>query len=498
MASHTLLVLGGIGSGKLPYAHTLTGVTAAGGATAGDRVRRLEPGEGDTLATLARHLADAAPGEVLLVPELTDWLGTGRGAGTAPLEELVAAVRRSPATRLVLVSAEVGLSTPPTTAANRKLAEQLGAVNLALAEVVDGVVLVVAGQPVWLKGALAPVATTPVGPDEAGGFTVPGVPMPDEAARTAATAHLAALGPVGLGGLAEVVRFAAGTQGVPVPRPWTDVRVLVLQGDHPGAQAAGARDSATRARLLQAGTSPLARLAAAARARVELVPTEAAAPLEDGPAMPDAQVDAALSAGWRLVERAVDEGADLLVLGSIGAGAETAAAALTAGLIAGTEPAGLLGRVRTEAGRIDDAAWIRRCEAIRDAVYEARRAGRSGARGMLAALGGPDLAVATGVVLAAATRRTPVLIDGPVGAAAVVAARNLAAPARHWVLMPDTSGHPLVARAAGLLGLRPLLELKLELDEGATALAALPLLRTALELAASSAETASAAESAAE
>ena len=106
--------------------------------------------------------------------------------------------------------------------------------NLALAEVVDGVVLVVAGHPVWLKGALAPVATTPVGPDEAGGFTVPGVPMPDEAARTAATAHLAALGPVGLGGLAEVVRFAAGTQGVPVPRPWTDC-VLVCRETTRGA-----------------------------------------------------------------------------------------------------------------------------------------------------------------------------------------------------------------------------------------------------------------------
>lgn len=475
MASHTLLVLGGIASGKRQYAESLL--------AGADPVRRLVPGDGDGPTALMEALADATPGEVLLVEELADWLGGGRGAGTLTAEELVAAVRASAASRLVVVSAEVGLSTTPTTVANRKLAEQLGALNLALAEAADGVVLVVAGQPSWLKGSPAPV-TTAVTTEAGGGFAVPGIPTPDDTTRDAATAHLASLGPVGLGGLAEVVRFAAAAQATPVPRPWSQVRVLVLHGDHPGAQAAGAIGSADRARRLRDGSSPLAQLASAAGARVELVPTEPAAPIEDGPAMPEAQVDAALAAGARLAERAVDEGADLIVLGSIGAGAETAAAAVTAALIAGAEPPALLGRVRTTDGRIDDAAWIRRCTTVRDAVFSSRRTGRSGARAVLAALGGPDLAVATGVILAAAARRTPIMIDGPVGAAAAVAARNLVKPVRHWLLLPDAGGHPLVARVASLLGLSPLLDLKLELDEGATALTTLPLLHTALRLAA--------------
>jgi nicotinate-nucleotide--dimethylbenzimidazole phosphoribosyltransferase len=63
-------------------------------------------------------------------------------------------------------------------------------------------------------------------------------------------------------------------------------------------------------------------------------------------------------------------------------------------------------------------------------------------------------------------------------------ARNLAAPARHWWLLPDHGQHPTTVRAGEVLGLTPLLDLRLELGEGAAALAALPLLNHALTLAA--------------
>ena len=150
---------------------------------------------------------------------------------------------------------------------------------------------------------------------------------------------------------------------------------------------------------------------------------------------------------------------------------------------AGAEPPAVLGRVITESGEIDDAAWMIRCAAVRDALHRTRRSSR-GAKDILAELGGGDVAVATGVLLGATARRVPVLLDGPVGMAAGMVSRDLAGQARHWCLLPDHGGHPAVRLAADVLGLTPLLDLRLDLGEGATALAALPLLRSVLALAA--------------
>src|SRR5439155_16502413 len=171
---------------------------------------------------------------------------------------------------------------------------------------------------------------------------------------------------------------------------------------------------------------------------------------------------------------AVDEGADLLVLGSCGSGAEAAAVAVIA-LTTGAEPAAMLDRVAAPGGRVDDNAWMARCVAIRDALQRVRNRTRA-PRDLLAMLGGPDLAVATGALIGAVARQTPVLVDGPVGVAAALVARDIGAQTRHWLLLPDAGGHPAVRFGAEVLGVDPVLELRLGLGEGATALAALPLL----------------------
>jgi adenosyl cobinamide kinase/adenosyl cobinamide phosphate guanylyltransferase len=104
----------------------------------------------------------SAGGGPLLVDDLATWL-TGvlddvaaweaptvpAAVGTA-VEKLVAAVAAAPS-RVVLVSAEVGLGVVPETRAGRLFRDELGALNAALAEVCDEVVLLVAGLPLRLK-----------------------------------------------------------------------------------------------------------------------------------------------------------------------------------------------------------------------------------------------------------------------------------------------------------------------------------------------------------
>lgn len=534
----TALVLGGIRSGKSEFAESLVSKApvvryVATGTSNGDdpewaaRIeahRERRPGSwvteevGADPAQLVELIAGAGPEETLLVDDLGGWV-TARLPEAGPPDALAGAVRGCRA-RLVVVSPEVGLSLVPTTKVGRAFADALGEANRAVAEASDAVALVVAGQPSWLKLQDAtqrpvelPEVITPPPPVEhatngatpvvADALTAPtmslpmvatglviqpgmDLPMPDEYAGPQATDRLATLDVdgAGLGVLAEVVSFAAGTQSSSVPKPWESVRVLLLQGDHGGGAAAGttAGESTRRADAARSGEGALARLAAEAGASLQVVTAAAAAPMEEGPVLAADEVDAALRYGWRLAEEAVDSGVDLIVLAACGTGTEAAAAAvLAAG--AGAEPSTVLGRVVLPGGRIDDGAWMTRCAAVRDAMHRTRESPR-GAKDILAELAGGDIAIATGVLLGATARRTPVLLDGPVGVAAAIVSRDLAGQARHWCLLPDHGRDPAVKLAADVLGLTPLLDLRLDLGEGATSLAALPLLRAALKLAA--------------
>lgn len=489
-------------------------------------------------ARLATVLTEAKPDDTLLIDDLGGWVTTLLDPANQPQDdvatvEALAAAVRDCAGRVVLVSPEVGLSLVPATPVGRAFADALGTANQALAEACDRVALVVAGQATWLKQdklpegdepveiAAPPVITpgvpapephpviTPVVPEPepqpeaaplvpapvalaAGGPAStaveiePGMdlPMPDpdtgpDAHDRLATLDLAGLG---LGPLGEAVEFAAATQNTIRPRSWTAVRVLLISGSHAGGAAAGADQAEAERRVAQmeAGEGMLSRLAGQAGADVAVVRVPASGAMEDGPVLDGDAVDAALRQGWQLAGAAADAGRDVLVLASAGTGTDAVATAVLAATT-GAEPVAMLPRVLRPGGHYDDHAWMVRCAAVRDALHRIRQEPR-GARDILAQLGGADLAVATGALLGAAARRLPVLLDGPVGIAAGLIARDLAGQIRHWCLLPDAGALALVRQGADVLGLTPVLHLGLDLGEGANALAALPLLRTAIAL----------------
>lgn len=543
----SVLVLGGIRSGKSGYAESLVADTPAVRYVATGAV---DPADPEWLARVEAHrdrrpsrwstdevaghparlievIGAARADETLLVDDLGGWVTGLLDPAHQPaddrvtIEELAAAVRAS-AARLVLVSPEVGLALVPTTPVGRAFADALGVTNQAVAGVCDTVVLVVAGQPVRIRSAarVVPAATVPTATVERPAGTpaepatvvagpadpvaavaepaaaratlapppiTPGMtlPMPAERVRTAAVERLGTLDQpgAGFGGLARVIGFAAATQDTPTPRPWESVRVVLVHGDHDGGVAAGdsPQESARRADQVRSGDGALARLAAAAGADVTVVDAPVAGPIEDGPALPADEVDAALTAGWTVARQAADAGVSAILLAACGAGAAGAAAAVLSATT-GAEPAAVLGRVVGPGARIDDAAWMSRCAAVRDALHRTRRGTRS-AHDVLAEYGGGDIALATGLLLGATAHRIPVLLDGPVGVAAALVSRDLAGQARHWCLLPDHGRHPTVRHAADVLGLTPVVDLHLDLGEGTGALAALPLLRNALTLA---------------
>ncbi|MEV4873414.1 bifunctional adenosylcobinamide kinase/adenosylcobinamide-phosphate guanylyltransferase [Streptomyces syringium] len=175
------LVLGGARSGKSVEAERrLEGFpdvvyVATGGTREGDREwaarialhRERRPGSWRTAETCDLVPLLAEDGPALLIDclglWLTDamdsveawddavWANGGARALAKRVAELAAAVRATPRT-VVLVSNEVGSGVVPATASGRRFRDELGRLNTAVAAECEHVLLVVAGQPLPLRG----------------------------------------------------------------------------------------------------------------------------------------------------------------------------------------------------------------------------------------------------------------------------------------------------------------------------------------------------------
>jgi nicotinate-nucleotide--dimethylbenzimidazole phosphoribosyltransferase len=190
-------------------------------------------------------------------------------------------------------------------------------------------------------------------------------------------------------------------------------------------------------------------------------------------ALSDQETRQALAAGVAIADEEVDRGADLLIAGDMGIGNTTASAVLIAALT-GAEPVAVVGR----GTGIDDAGWMRKTAAIRDALRRARPVVADPVA-LLRTAGGADLAAIAGFLAQAAVRRTPVVLDGLATGAAALLAEELAPGAREWWVAGHRSVEPAHSLVLKHLELEPLLDLGMRLGEGSGAVAALPLLQMA-------------------
>ena len=98
----------------------------------------------------------------------------------------------------------------------------------------------------------------------------------------------------------------------------------------------------------------------------------------------------------------------------------------------------------------------------------------------LTALSSADLAATTGYLVRAAERGVPVLLDGLMSVACALTADRLAPGAAAWFAAGHRSTEPAQSLALAKLGLEPVLDLGLRLGEGSGAVAAVPVLRSAV------------------
>ncbi|GAB4106066.1 nicotinate-nucleotide--dimethylbenzimidazole phosphoribosyltransferase [Micromonospora taraxaci] len=185
---------------------------------------------------------------------------------------------------------------------------------------------------------------------------------------------------------------------------------------------------------------------------------------------------AAVQTGIRIADELIDAGARILLTGDMGIGNTTPAAALIAAFT-GVDALDATGR----GTGVDDPTYAHKVGVVRAAL--ARHApDPTDPLGVLAAVGGLEHAALAGLILGAAARRTPVLLDGVIAVSAALAAAAFAPDAVGAMVAGHRSAEPGATVALRHLGLEPLVDLGLRLGEGTGALLALPVVTGAVRV----------------
>lgn len=314
-------------------------------------------------------------------------------------------------------------------------------------------------------------------------FTLPKIAPLNEAMQAAARARQNNLTkPAGsLGRLEELSIQLAGILGQERPSIARKA-VIVMAGDHgvvaEGVSAFPAEVTPQMVLNFLYGGAAINALAKAAGARVIIVDMGVAVDMPDhpelikrkiaygtqnmavGPAMTRQQAEAALQAGIDIVTAEIENGLDLVAVGEMGIGNTTSAAAITA-VFTGLPAAEITGR----GTGVDDAGLARKVGVIEKALA-VNKPDANDAMDVLMKVGGLEIAGLAGVVLGAAARRVPVVIDGFISSAAALVAAELVPAIKPYLIGSHESveiGHQAILQH---LGVRPLFDLDLRLGEG--------------------------------
>ncbi len=189
------------------------------------------------------------------------------------------------------------------------------------------------------------------------------------------------------------------------------------------------------------------------------------------PAMTRGTVEQALETGFGYAERA-----EILGAGDMGIGNTTSAAALFSAF-SGLDPAETTGR----GTGLDDAGLARKIDVIRRALA-LHKPNLSDPIGILAALGGFEIAAIAGLILGAASRRRAVVLDGFITSAAAIVARAIAPASLDYAVFAHCSAEQGHKKMLDFLDARPLLNLEMRLGEGSGAALGIGLLEASVHL----------------
>ena len=195
-----------------------------------------------------------------------------------------------------------------------------------------------------------------------------------------------------------------------------------------------------------------------------------------GPAMTKEQAEAALQVGMDMADMCIDKGYNLLYTGEMGIGNTTATAAIASAFL-GLDPQLTVGR---GSGINDERMRIKRQVVIDGLAKNQPRKGD--AMDILCKVGGYDHAGLAGVIIGAARRRVPTMVDGVNATAAALLAYGLYPECRDYMLCSHLSSDISAKAMLELMRLEPIVDAGLRLGEGTGASLAIVVLQSAMDV----------------
>lgn len=302
--------------------------------------------------------------------------------------------------------------------------------------------------------------------------------------------------PGSLGVLEEISVQLAGITGQKFPVTTKKV-VVVMAGDHgvveEGVSAYPKEVTPQMVLNFAHGGAAINVLSRHAGAAVVVVDVGVAVPVENsqvlsrkvkpgtanmahGPAMTRDEAIQALEVGIKTAIDLVSEGYNLLATGEMGIGNTTASSAIIAAFL------GISAREVTGRGTGLDQEAVSKKERVIDQALAVNKPDPREPLDVLAKVGGLEIAALAGLILGAAARRTPVVIDGFISTAAALVAAKIAPKSLNYMIASHCSAEMAHRKLLTYLNLKPVLELEMRLGEGTGAVLAFHLIEASLKI----------------
>lgn len=193
-------------------------------------------------------------------------------------------------------------------------------------------------------------------------------------------------------------------------------------------------------------------------------------------AMTEAEAIAAIEAGIEMAAAEIEAGASLIATGEMGIGNTTPSAAILA-CISGQAVESITGR-----GTGINEAGLKVKQAVINRALEVNQPDPAQPLDVLRKVGGLEIAALTGVILEAAARKVPVVLDGFISTAAALLAYKLNENSVDYMIASHLSQEPGHKIMLDLMGLKPVLYFDLRLGEGTGAVLAFHHIEAAVKI----------------
>jgi nicotinate-nucleotide--dimethylbenzimidazole phosphoribosyltransferase len=180
--------------------------------------------------------------------------------------------------------------------------------------------------------------------------------------------------------------------------------------------------------------------------------------------------------GISIFEEEFKKGIDMVATGDMGIGNTTASSAIIAAITKAS-----VEQVTGRGTGIDDKSWGLKVDVIKKAIAINQPNAKDGIE-VLSKVGGFEIGGIVGVILAGASRRIPVVIDGFISSASALIACTIESKVKDYLVASHLSqekGHRVVL---DYLGLQPVLDLNLRLGEGTGAVLAMGIVEAGVKI----------------